>query len=98
MRYRISDTAKEELAGAVAYYEHQRAGLGFEFAVEVGLALGHVLDAPDSWPHIAAGFRRYKIDRFPYALIYRKAEAGLVEVVSIFDQRRRPESWRRNLK
>jgi plasmid stabilization system protein ParE len=98
MRYRYSENAKLELVDAAGYYDLQRPGLGTEFAVEVGIGIAKVLDAPNMWPEIEEGFRRYRIDRFPYALVYRIIEARNVEIVSVFDLRRRPGSWHQNLK
>jgi hypothetical protein len=63
--------------------------------VEVGIAISHVLDSPDTWPEIDPGFRKYRLNRFPCALIYRKLTPRLIEIVSMFDLRRRPGSWKR---
>ena len=98
MNYRFNEAAKLELADAAIYYDLQRPGLGIEFAVEIGLGLARVLEAPNSWPEIDPGYHRYRLDRFPFALVYRTAERRVIEIVSIFDQRRRPGSWRQNLK
>ena len=95
MNYRFTLEAKADLFGAVQYYESQREGLGAEFAVEVGLAIARVLEAPRRWPEVERGARRYRLDRFPFALIYRPLP-NLVEVIAVFDLRREPGSWQRD--
>ena len=94
MKYRFSPDARLDLLAAAQFYDSRREGLGAEFAVDVGFAIARVLDAPDTWPEIEPGFRRYRLDRFPYALIYRSGPSRPVEIVAVFDLRREPGSWR----
>lgn len=93
MMYRFTAAARSEPGEAAEYYESRRDGLGTEFAIEMGIGLARVLEAPDRWTEITPGFRKYRLDRFPYAIIYRILSSALFEVVSIFDQRRQPGSW-----
>jgi toxin ParE1/3/4 len=95
MTYRFTIEAKTDLFSAVQFYESQREGLGTEFAIEFGLALARVLEAPRRWPEGERGTRRYRLDRFPYAIVY-KALPSVVEIVAVFDLRREPGSWRRD--
>jgi plasmid stabilization system protein ParE len=95
MHYRFSPEARVDLLAAADFYETRRAGLGSEFAAEVESALARVLEAPRRWPEIEHGIRRYRLDRFPYAVIYRTPSKQTVEIIAVFDLRRRPGSWRR---
>ena len=95
MNYRFSPKARIDLLDAADFYEAQRLGLGIEFGVSVGLAVAHVLEAPRRWPEIEPGIRRFRLDRFPYALIYRVLPPQTVEIIAVFDLRREPGSWRR---
>ena len=95
MTYRFTPEARLDLFAAADYYESRQLGLGTEFAVDVGLGIAKVLDAPNRWPVIETGFRRYRLNRFPYGLIYRIVTTDLVEIVAVFDLRRRPGSWQR---
>lgn len=94
MNYRFSPEARLDLLASAEFYESQRRGLGAEFAVDVGLALAHVLEAPRRWPEIEPGIRRFRLDRFPYALIYRILPPQMVEIIAVFDLRRQPDSWK----
>jgi hypothetical protein len=97
MKYRWTEKSKTELAEAVEYYNFQRPGLGYEFAVQLGIGISKVLDAPRSWLEIDRGIRRHLIDRFPYALVYHLPHPNVVEIISVFHLHRKPESWRQNL-
>jgi toxin ParE1/3/4 len=97
MPHRFTPEGRRDLLDAADFYEANQVGLGVEFAIDVGLGIAKVLDAPARWPEIERGFRRYRLNRFPYALIYRMLPRDVVEFVAVFDLRRRPGSWRRNV-
>jgi hypothetical protein len=97
MNYRFTEGAKRDLADAAYFYDAQRAGLGLEFAIDVGLSLARVIESPTTWPEIDPGFRRYRLDRFPFALVYRIVGSRVIEIIAVFDLRSRPGSWRGNV-
>lgn len=97
MNYRFNVRAKDDLRDAVVYYELQRLGLGAEFAVEVGIGIARILDAPRRWSEVEPGVRKYRLDRFPYGIIYRLPSPQQIEIIAIFDLRRRPDSWKDRL-
>lgn len=94
MNYRFAPEARIDLLAAAEFYETQRKGLGAEFGVDVELALARVMEAPNRWPELEPGVRRFRLDRFPYALVYRVLSPESVEIIAVFDLRRRPGSWR----
>jgi hypothetical protein len=71
----------------------QRYGLGLEFLSEVISGTATVSQAPDRWPEIEPGIRRYRIRRFKYAIIYR-IRADHVEVIAVMHLARMPGYWR----
>jgi plasmid stabilization system protein ParE len=95
MSFRITPEAREDLRQAFLYYESERDGLGMEFAIEVGIGLATVQDAPRRWPQIETGVHKYRIDRFPYGILYRVTGQHAIEVIAVFDLRRKPGSWKR---
>jgi len=97
MTYRFTPEAREDVHDAADYYERQRQGLGAEFAVEVGIGIARVLDAPNRWPEVESGIRKYRLDRFPYGIFYRAPDTRTIEIVAVFDLRRRPGSWQLRL-
>ncbi len=46
MNYKFHPEAETELGISISYYEKARKGLGFEFAVEVNLAIERILLYP----------------------------------------------------
>lgn len=94
MNYRFDGRASEELFAATRYYEMCREGLGGEFLDEVEAALAVVIESPSRWPEVMAGIRKYRLRRFPYALLYRQRATECVEILVVLDLRRRPGYWR----
>jgi hypothetical protein len=94
VKYRFSPNARVDLLAAAQYYDSRRDGLGAEFAVDVGLAIAQILEAPKRWAEIEPGVRKFSLDRFPFALIYRTPRRGMIDIVAVFDLRREPGSWR----
>jgi hypothetical protein len=90
MRYRFFPQALTELTAAADYYGARQEGLGAEFAVDVGLGIARILDAPRRWPELEPGIRKYNLDRI--------GRAQSIEIISVFDLRRHPGSWKRNLR
>ena len=96
MSYRFTAEASDDLREASSFYEMQRLGLGAEFAVEVGIGIARILDAPRRWPEVEPGVRKYRLDRFPYGIFYTLAGSE-VRIIAVFDLRRRPNGWRDRL-
>jgi plasmid stabilization system protein ParE len=96
MRHRWTPEAREDLFDSAEYYESQRRGLGSEFSVQLGLGLAQILEAPQRWPEIEPGYRKYRIDPFPLALVYRIVTSDLIEITAVFNLRRQPGTWRRS--
>lgn len=94
MTYRFTDEASKDLDDAADFYESRRTGLGIEFADEVDAGISHILEAPTRWPEVERDVRKYRTQRFPYGILYRIANAREIDIVAIFDLRRRPGAWR----
>ena len=86
-----------ELAQAAEYYEEKVPGLGADFIGELDSAIERILQFPEALGRISEDFRACYLKRFPYSIIYALPENGLVLIVSVFHQSRRPDSWRQNL-
>lgn len=98
MTVRFDSAAEAELRAAIAWYERERAGLGDEFWTEVQHALSlirehHEIGGRVARVRVRGVARRLPIRRFPYFVVYRHRE-GLVEIVAVAHQSRRPGYWR----
>lgn len=92
MTIRFLTEAETELDGAVAYYEAQLAGLGSEFAAEVRAGLTRIEEYPEAWQLLGHRVRRYRLNRFPYGLLYAVQDHDIV-VVAIMHLHRKPDYW-----
>lgn len=94
MKFRFLTPASAELDDAVAFYDAQRPGLGYELAAAVESSLSRIALFPDGYPPIGSYSRRCLVPRFPYGVIYqlRKSEA-LVLVVAVAHLHRQPDYW-----
>lgn len=97
MNLNFLQTADDEFAEAIAYYNLQSEGLGLEFAAEVKRALGRVLQYPTAWTPLSARTRRCRLNRFPYALLYQIRTDGIL-VVAVQNLHRHPDSWKSRLR
>jgi len=97
MNFRYNSRAESELWDAALYYESHRPELGIRFLNAVDAGLAAILDHPRRWPEIDAGIRRYRLERFPYALVYRQVADDVVEIIAVTHLRRRPGYWQDRL-
>ncbi len=97
MKLDFLQTADDEFAETIAYYNLQSEGLGLEFAAEVKRALGRVLQYPTAWTQLSARIRRCRLNRFPYALLYQ-IRSDVILVVAVQNLHRHPDSWKSRLK
>ena len=91
-RARFVSAARLEFLAAVARYEAERPGLGASFADAVERTLVLAL----AFPHIGVSMhgmvRKVLVKGFPFALVYRPSQAGIV-VFALAHESRRPGYW-----
>lgn len=85
--------AELELEAAVMAGEEIAVGLGAELSVEAQRLINLLCDLPRIGAPLGAGYRRFPLTRFPYALIYR-TDGGRLQVVAVAHRRQRPNYWR----
>ena len=68
MRLIYHPDAEIELLEAVQFYAERVPGLGERFLREFDAAVAAIQDAPERWPVLEAGVRRYVMRRFPYGI------------------------------
>lgn len=93
MKWRIEAAAQQELEEAAAWYEAQRTGLSAEFLDEFDRGIGRIAEYPNAWKLLGKRTRQYRLNRFPYGIIYQ-VRTDEILIVAIAHLHRRPEYWR----
>jgi plasmid stabilization system protein ParE len=96
MNFQIEPAARLELEEAAEWYGAIRPALGAEFLAEFDRSVQMILQAPNAWHPVGGGLRRYRLDRFPYGIIYH-AHTGGVLVIAVAHLHRHPDYWRRRV-
>ena len=95
-RARFADTARSELLAKVAYYEDKEPGLGKKFLLAVEEATARALAYPLTGTPASKRTRRMFLKDFPFALVYRPDDIGII-VFALAHHARRPGYWRSRL-
>jgi len=86
--------AQRELVETARYYERCSSGLGGSFLDEIARVVEFLSNHPEAGRPLGSGYRRLLAQRFPYALIYRVTDKGVI-CVAVAHARRDPGYWRR---
>ncbi|MEA3241301.1 MAG: type II toxin-antitoxin system RelE/ParE family toxin [Pseudomonadota bacterium] len=90
MNLRYTNKSKEDLEIAIAWYEKQRRGLGFEFLDCVEVAIKSIVERPELYQIYYSPFRGCIVRRFPFVIFYT-IENDEIIVHSVFDSRQDPK-------
>jgi plasmid stabilization system protein ParE len=92
MKVEFFPAAEQELIEVSEHYEAQLQGLGNEFLLEVERVSAVLLELPSLGEKLDSIHRRLPLQRFPYALIFRR-DADVIRIVAVSHRRRRPGYW-----
>jgi plasmid stabilization system protein ParE len=81
---------------AADWFDRQRPGLGRHFITEVDRTVARIAEHPESCQRFYSSLRRAVLRRFHYAVVYR-VEADAVQIIGVFDCRRRATELLRRL-
>ena len=84
--------ARLEFLQEVLYYNGLETGLGAAFAKEVEAAAARALAFPDAGSTASKNTKRVFVKRFPFSVVYRTDEEGIV-IFAIAHRLRRPAYW-----
>jgi len=91
----ILDEAEDDLENAFKYYESHRSGLGGDLVEEFRQGLRRILEFPRAWQRLDRTYRRYRLHRFPYGIVYRiDAKDSRIMIVAFMHLSRKPGFWR----
>ena len=84
--------ARREFLTEVVYYNGEEQGLGSRFAVAVEEATKRALAFPHTGSPASKNTRRVFVKDFPFSVVYRPDNEGIV-IFAIAHHSRRPEYW-----
>jgi toxin ParE1/3/4 len=85
-----------EWKSAVTWYLERNETAAVNFVAELDQAIDLIATSPQRWPKGLHGTRKFVLQRFPFAIIYREIENG-VQVLAIAHGHRRPGYWKGRL-
>lgn len=93
MIYQFHRAAVAEHLDNVTFYEGRQRGLGADYLAEFGSAMLRICANPQSYPvECASNIRKAVMPRFPFNVLFREVN-GMIQVLSVAHQRRRPHYW-----
>ena len=90
--------ARTEFAAAIAWYEHERPGLGKEFAQEVYQSIEHANSQPARFCLVRGHARKIRLRRFKAYAIYFAIKEEVFSVLAVFHGARNPAELSLRLK
>lgn len=91
-RGRFTAPARREFLNEVAFYNGKERGLGARFTAAVEEATTRAMAFPLSGSQASASTRRIFVKDFPFAIVYRPDESGIV-VFAVAHHSRHPDYW-----
>jgi len=92
-RVRFTAPARREFLNEVVFYNGKEPGLGARFAEAVEDAAVRAMAYPLSGSRASANARRVFVKDFPFAIVYRSDDQGIV-IFAVAHHSRRPDYWR----
>ncbi len=92
MSFRFLPAAEHELLEGITHYAEIQSALGIRFEGAVAHAVRSAVAHPERGAMRSRNTRRWLVKGFPYAVIYRSGEQGVL-VVAVAHERRRPTYW-----
>lgn len=97
MTFRFLPPAEAELLEGISYYAAIRSELGARFEQAVAEAVRGAVAQPERGAPSSKNTRRWLVKSFPFGIIYRAGESGIL-IVAVAHQRKRPEYWAGRIK
>lgn len=85
----VQSEAVFDIKEAFEWYEEQRQGLGEELLEEIESCFDKLVNHPFHYTAINPRFRRIKVNRFPYLVVY-EVEQSIIIINSVEHTSRKP--------
>jgi plasmid stabilization system protein ParE len=94
---RIHPQAFQDINDAFNWYAGESPRQAERFQLAVREALSRIEEFPKAWPPCRHGMRRYVLSGFPYIVLYRTDERGIL-IAAVGHGKRKPDWWLDRLK
>jgi toxin ParE1/3/4 len=91
---RFLSEVDEDVSDAYLWYEDKRLGLGEAFLEELEALFPRIEKRPNTFPPEERPVRKALLDRFPYKVLFRQEEDGIITIIAVFHTSRDPKSWK----
>ena len=91
MRVEFHPSTVDDVNEAASRYGRARTGLDAEFRAEIDAVIERIARDPSQFPVVETKIRRCIVHRFPYSVLYRIVDPGLVRILVIRHHRRHPQ-------
>ncbi|MBN2890677.1 MAG: type II toxin-antitoxin system RelE/ParE family toxin [Bacteroidales bacterium] len=92
----ITDEAKADLKEGIIWYKNKNSNLVEDFVSKVEKAVKTISENPLQFVALYKNSRKFKIDRFPYNIIYIIKEEKVI-IFSIMHTSRNPQNWQKRV-
>ena len=92
----IHPSALSDLKSAIGWYLERSEPAAVEFAAEMDRAVALVVESPARWPTGEHGTRKFILNRFPFAVVYREKQTS-IQILAIAHGHRNPDYWKGRL-
>ena len=89
----VHPAATAEAREARLWYMERSLAAAEAWMSELDHAINLIAEAPDRWPELPNGRRRYVMQRFPFILVFR-IRTDDVRLLAVQHGRRRPGYWK----
>ena len=91
----ILPQAEDDIEHAFEDYEQRQLGLGLDMLDEYRRAVERILQFPNGWQPLDGIYRRCRLHRFPYGVVYRiDSTNDQIVIVAFMHLSREPDWWR----
>jgi toxin ParE1/3/4 len=87
--------AFDEFQSALIWYSAKDPELGRQFDAAFQFGVEKIAQEPEIYFPLGKRHRFYRLHQFPYLLIYRILESGVITIVAVSHTSRKPGYWRR---
>jgi toxin ParE1/3/4 len=90
------EDASAEYEAAFDWYYARSEMAASKFAEELSRAIVTIAQAPQRWPGTFGGARKFLLQIFPFAVVYRELPS-IIQILAIAHGRRQPGYWKKRL-